>query len=383
MAYINNNKIISFGGIKRAYLNNTLIFQSFYKVVEEEPKMYINYDLNNQWEETTSLTVDGHIVLKSFSNYHVSSSVSRMRIYIYGYDSITFKIYSDGESSYDYALIGNLDYDLSNVSSSVDDSTTGIKTTTYGKQKQWLDVVYTITEPNVEHFIDVLYRKDGSADVGTDSGYVALPMKVIGEKYEASTTEFISVESNGTYTFYEKKYKYITYDNVHWKITSEYIQGEVLSSTLVENGTMCEGVNEYKRMEYNIDKYSIQTNIFTKGDLITENSENCQWITLTKDTDRSIQMQKFRIDATDPQTSGYYFITFSKTPNYSGTNASITGFSICPDENSIWDNGSTKKITSQTHIEGNVYEYTFSVPVYFAGGETNAPLSQVQYKPMS
>ena len=276
MTYINNNKIKGLGGIKRAYLNNTLIFQSFYKVVEEEPKMYINYDLNNQWEDTTSLTVDGHIVLKSFSNYHDPNSVSRMRIYIYGYDSITFKIYSDRDSTFDYALIGNLDYDFSNVSSSVSNSTTGIKTTTKSKQKQWIDVAYTITEPNVEHFIDVLYRKDSSADVGTDSGYVALPMKVLGEKYEASTTEFISVESDGTYTFYEKLYKYVTYDNVNWKITNEYIQGEVLSATLVENGTMCEGVNEYKRMEYTIDKYSIQTNIFTKGDLITENSENCQ-----------------------------------------------------------------------------------------------------------
>lgn len=383
MAYINNNKIKGFGGIKRAYLNNTLIFQSFYKVVEEEPKMYINFDLNNQWEENTSLTVDGHIVLKSFSNYHVANSVSRMRIYIYGYDSITFKIYSDGESYYDYTLIGNLDYDLSNVSSSVNESTTGIKTTTYGKQKQWIDVAYTITEPDVEHFVDVLYRKDSSLNNGADSGYIALPMKVIGEKYEASTTEFISVESDGTYTFYEKIYKYVTYDNVNWKITSEYIQGEELSATLVENGTMCEGGNEYKRIEYVIDKYNIQTNIFTKGDLITENSENCQWITLTTDTDRSIQMQKFRIDATDPQTSGYYFITFSKTPNYSGTNASITSFSICPDENSIYDNGSRKTITSQIHIEGNVYEYTFSVPVYFAGGEKNAPLSQLKYKQIS
>ena len=276
MAYINNNKIISLGGIKRAYLNNTLIFQSYYKVVEEEPKMYINYDLNNQWEETTSLSVDGHIVLKSFSNYHVHSSVSRMRIYVYGYDSITFKIYSDGESSYDYALIGNLDVDFSNVSSSVSDSHVGIKYTTKGKQKKWIDVAYTITEPNVEHFVDVLYRKDGSMNNGTDSGYVALPMQVLGEKYEASTTEFISVESNGTYTFYEKLYKYVTYDNVNWVKKSEYIQGEELSATLVENGTMCEGVNEYKRMEYTIDKYSIQTNIFTKGDLITENSVNCQ-----------------------------------------------------------------------------------------------------------
>ena len=66
MVNINNNKIKGLRGIKRAYLNNTLIFQSFYKVVEEEPKMYISFDLNNQWEETKSLNVDGHIVLKSF-----------------------------------------------------------------------------------------------------------------------------------------------------------------------------------------------------------------------------------------------------------------------------------------------------------------------------
>lgn len=382
MIYLDNNKIISLGGIKRAYLNNTLIFQSFAKVVVEEPKMYINFDLNNQWEETTLLTVDEHIVLKSFSNFNIGNSVARMRIYIYGYDSITFKIYSDGESSYDYTLIGDLDVDFSNASSSVSNTTTGIKYTTRGKQNQWLDAAYTITDPNVEHFIDVLYRKDSSANYGTDSGYVALPMQILDEKYETSTTEFITVESDGTYTFYEKLYKYVTFDNVNWTITSEYIQGEELSATLIENGTMCDGRNEYKRMEYVIDKYNIKTDIFTKGDLIKENSNNCQWVTLTQDTDRSIEMQTFRIDATDPKTNSHYFITFSATPNYTGANASITSFSICPDEGVIYDNGSHKAITAQTHIEGNVYEYTFSVPVYFAGGEANAPLSQVQYKPM-
>lgn len=56
MIYLDNNKITRLGGIKRAYLNNTLIFQSFAKV--EKPKKYIRYDLNNQWEDTTSLNVD-------------------------------------------------------------------------------------------------------------------------------------------------------------------------------------------------------------------------------------------------------------------------------------------------------------------------------------
>ena len=106
-----------------------------------------------------------------------------------------------------------------------------------------------------------------------------------------------------------------------------------------------------------------------------------KWITLTQYTDRSIQMQTFRIDTTEPEmSSGYYFITFSTSPDYPGENADITDFSICINEDRIFDNGSMKTITSQKHIEGNVYEYTFSVPVYFAGGERNAPLSQVQYK---
>ena len=105
------------------------------------------------------------------------------------------------------------------------------------------------------------------------------------------------------------------------------------------------------------------------------------WVTLAQNTDRSIQMQTFRIDTTKPEmSSGYYFITFSISPDYPGENADITDFSICINEDTIYDNGSRKYISDQKRIEGNVYEYTFSVPVYFAGGERNAPLSQVQYK---
>ena len=108
------------------------------------------------------------------------------------------------------------------------------------------------------------------------------------------------------------------------------------------------------------------------------------WVTLTQNTDRRIQMQTFRIDTTEPEmSSGYYFITFSPSPDYPGENADITDYSICINEDRIFDNGSRKYITDQKHIEGNVYEYTFSVPVYFAGGERNAPLSQVQYKTTS
>lgn len=108
------------------------------------------------------------------------------------------------------------------------------------------------------------------------------------------------------------------------------------------------------------------------------------WVTLTKDTSRSIKMQTFRIDKSYPEfEDGNRFITFSTEPDYPGENADLTSFSICINEDTIYDNHSRKYIRDQKHIEGNVYEYTFSVPVYFAGGEINAPLSQVQYKTTS
>lgn len=48
MAYINNNKIKGLGGIKRAYLNNTLIFQSFEKNVDEKYDIDVEFSRPNE-----------------------------------------------------------------------------------------------------------------------------------------------------------------------------------------------------------------------------------------------------------------------------------------------------------------------------------------------
>lgn len=48
MVYINNNKIKGLGGIKRAYLNNTLIFQSFKKDVDEEYDIDVEFSRANE-----------------------------------------------------------------------------------------------------------------------------------------------------------------------------------------------------------------------------------------------------------------------------------------------------------------------------------------------
>ena len=48
MTYINNNKIKAFGGIKRAYLNGTLIFQSFEKDVDEGYDIDVEFSRANE-----------------------------------------------------------------------------------------------------------------------------------------------------------------------------------------------------------------------------------------------------------------------------------------------------------------------------------------------
>ena len=72
MTYINNNKIKGFGGIKRAYLNNTLIFQSF----EKNEEVISPFDIT--------------------AKYNVTSTTSTTKLYYSGRFYPT-EMYVDGE----------------------------------------------------------------------------------------------------------------------------------------------------------------------------------------------------------------------------------------------------------------------------------------------
>lgn len=402
MIYLNNNKINKLGGINRAYLNGRLIYQTYVGGVIVEPDIpdeptastYVLIETNDQWELSTVPCDDGYVTYQSFAHKGQDNTIDRLRIKIFGYDTFSFKYRSYAESNYDYLCIGELDKDFSNITSvsQITYTTTGVKYNTRGVQSNtvWNDASYNNIDPTVEHFIDVIYRKDGSTASNDDRGYIGVVLGEMIEEWRTSTTEYITVENtDGTYTFYTKEYKYISFDDGNsWTQTTTSRQGEteLEQSISTVDGYLCDNGNKYVKNEIYIDLGGnlVGTEIYIIGDLIEEGAEDCQsiWITLTQDTPRDIPMRTFRIDATDPGTSGYYFITFSPSPNYVGGNASITTFSICPDEGTIYDNYSSKQIKNQTHIEGNIYEYTFSQVVYFAGAERNAPLSQVQYQPL-
>lgn len=67
MTYINNNKIKGLGGIKRAYLNNTLIFQSFEKNVGEEYDIDVEFSSPN--ERGNSFFINGTKIITTDSHY--------------------------------------------------------------------------------------------------------------------------------------------------------------------------------------------------------------------------------------------------------------------------------------------------------------------------
>ncbi len=131
-------------------------------------------DLNSQWQES-SVNPDSSLYdcYESFSNYHVANANAIMYITIVGYTEFTLYIRSYGESSYDYAVVGNLD------ATTITRTTTGVKAHTSGNPQSgtalsnYTKVTFSDLDGG-EHRIPILYGKDGSSDSGTDKGYIII-----------------------------------------------------------------------------------------------------------------------------------------------------------------------------------------------------------------
>lgn len=118
-----------------------------------------------------STNLDG--VYASYSNWHKSNQFACMRISFVGYSTFKFYIRSYAESNYDYVVVGNTDVA---ITSNPDYS--GKPYHTRGNQKSGQTLSdYTQCEIQTDggsHFVDVVYRKDSSADSGNDRGYVLI-----------------------------------------------------------------------------------------------------------------------------------------------------------------------------------------------------------------
>lgn len=432
MIYINNNKIKGLGGIKRAYLNNTLIFQSFKK----DEEVISPYDITSTFN-VTSTTSQTQLCHSSAISYFTEMYVDGNKIDVAsGY---TFN--TTGEHTVNYVLsdkttIGdNAFFGCFNLKSvTINDSvktlsyrsffncnkltsvTIGSGVTSIGNDAFWNCL--SLTSIDIPSNVETI----GSSALGscTSLTSVTIPSSVTSIGNDAfvdsliHTDNFINNSSATGYPWGAIIYDTAQDDGLYILGTTvvgcnENVTNVTIPSSITNIGNEafldCSSLSEITCLGTTAP--TLGSNVFmglpTNGtltypcesDYSTWLSElgwkdTCNqggqegWVTLTQDTYRSIQMQTFRIDMTEPEmSSGYYFITFSTEPDYPSENADLTNFSICINENTIYDNYSRKHITEQTHIEGNVYEYTFSVPIYFAGGERNAPLSQVQYKTTS
>ena len=421
MTYINNNKIKGFGGIKRAYLNNTLIFQSF-KKYDITAKLNVTSTTNptkicDRTSSITEMYVDG-VQIDVASGYTFNTT---------GEHTVNYML-ADKTTIGDNALFGCFNLKSVTIGSGVEtinyrsffncnkltSVTIGSGVKTIGDQVFWnclsltsidipsnvetigssalgsctsltsITIPSSVTSIGNDAFVDSLIHTDNfinnsSAtgypwgaiiyDTAQDDGLYILGTTVVKCKQDATNVtipESITNIKNNAFQGCSSLNEITCLGT-----TAPTLEGTYVFSSLPSNGTLtypCES------------DYSAWLEQLRWKDTCNQGGQE-GWVTLAQNTDRSIQMQTFRIDTTEPEmSSGYYFITFSTEPDYPGENADITDFSICINEDRIFDNGSRKYITDQKHLEGNVYEYTFSVPVYFAGGERNAPLSQVQYK---
>ena len=114
---------------------------------------------------------------ESNSNYHTGNAFAKMYVRISGYETFKLYIRSYAEGTYDYAIAFEPDVD---VTSNPATSTAGAKANTSGKQtsgtalSNYTEVNYTSLNEE-DHFICIVYRKDGSVDNGNDRGYLLVP----------------------------------------------------------------------------------------------------------------------------------------------------------------------------------------------------------------
>lgn len=139
--------------------------------------------LNDNWRLSTEISnPDSSLyngVYESFSNRSVHNTAATMYIDIVGYETFKMYIRSNAESGYDYVMVSQLDKSIGNGTSYSD--TTLVKANTRNIQNRGTTIdSYTLVEftgiDGDEHRITVVYRKDGSANNGTDSGYVLIPI---------------------------------------------------------------------------------------------------------------------------------------------------------------------------------------------------------------
>lgn len=166
------------------YKLNDLNFYEKYGIYEEVTSLdratafEVKVDLNNQWRKSTYWSQTGYTCYESYSNYNVNNGYSSMKVIIpEGISSVTVYFGSNGESTYDYSVLWQLDKNM--PTSNPNDTTSGVVASSKGKQGSKIAYTYTISDTSKSHFFWITYRKDSSTHSNTDRGYLLIKQRIV------------------------------------------------------------------------------------------------------------------------------------------------------------------------------------------------------------
>ena len=158
----------------------------------------ITWDLNDgDWEQFTPTDGDNDAAyyFRSIKHKGQNSSFDKMTIRFSGDipGGFWIGIRSYAESNYDYTIASKIDTD---ITSNIDYNNSKVKLHTRGKQVSGnASSNYTLVDYSTdyndtdEHFVTVIYRKDGSQNANDDRGYVLIP-----KEYEVSEASVVNDE---------------------------------------------------------------------------------------------------------------------------------------------------------------------------------------------
>lgn len=309
----------------------------------------VTLDLNNgQWRDTGT-TVEGNKVYESdVGSWHINNGESVCTIYINGVTSISINVSQSSEYYYDYCYIGNLDEPVSK---------SNYRNTTRGVGAGYVTFTYNCSPE--QHFIQLMYAKDGGDYEGEDRGYFYYVINSMDDSQEVDDIPVADGDSSTdrAWIYGESSNPYL---GEHGEVFNDYDNNYAIGdyAHAEGNGTIASG--DYSHAE-GLSTKALKYGAHVEGDSATASGENSH-----AEGESSIasaeasHAEGHQTQAIDKFThaEGYMNIASAQCAHAEGNNTIASG------ENSHTEGKQTRATNIRAHAEGG---YTLA-----SGGASHA-----------